>query len=864
MKAKDIRNKFVDFFQKNNHQHISSSSLIPHNDPTLLFANAGMNQFKDYFTGNETPSQKRAVSVQKCVRAGGKHNDLENVGFTPRHHTYFEMLGNFSFGDYFKEEAIAFAWKFLTEELSIPKNKLLITVHQSDDEAENIWMKNHQIPKERIFRLGDKENFWEMGDVGPCGPCTEIFYDHGEKYSDGKKHDLIIHDEGRYVEIWNLVFMQYEKKKNGELVKLPKPSVDTGAGLERVSAVMQGVYWNYDTDLFAPIISKIEAMSGKKYTDTKYQGSMRVIADHIRAATMLITDGAIASNEGRGYVLRRIIRRAIRHLNELQIQQTSFYKLVPAVFEVLGETYPENQKNINLAENILKDEEIKFRETLNQGMKILNDYIEQNTSAKFPGQLAFKLYDTYGFPVDLTEVILQEKNIALDMDGFNQAMENQKQSSRKSQKFQPQDSDIKKFFEIKDKFGASEFVGYDQYETNSKLIAKEVFGDFTALIFDKTPFYAESGGQTGDIGYILDEKNQFEILDTIKPVDQLHVHLVKEPAQNFHLGQSYKLRIDHQKRAATAKNHSATHLLQAALIKVLGNHVKQAGSLVTDEKLRFDFTHNKAMQLSDIDEVEKLVNSYITQNQKVSSSIMSKDKAMEKGAMALFGEKYGSDVRVIEMNNCSIELCGGTHVSSTAEIGIFKIILETSLATGVRRIEAITSENAFQYLFKRSSMFQQIERTVSLKNEDAIQKIEQILADLKLKNKEIENLQTIIQKKENENIFNNHVAINNFKLFITQAKCEAKDLRSLSDLFVDKYPNDVAFIYIQEQDKFVFILKTHKKNALFDLGKICQLSMTNITGRAGGKIDTAQGQGSLQQLDLFISQLKTNLSHVGK
>ncbi|TNF29493.1 MAG: alanine--tRNA ligase, partial [Deltaproteobacteria bacterium] len=629
MKVQEIRDKFSKYFESKGHEKVPSSPLVPLNDDTLLFANAGMNQFKDYFTGKATPDFKRAVTIQKVVRAGGKHNDLENVGLTARHHTFFEMLGNFSFGDYFKKEAIEMAWEFLTVELKLPKDRLYVTVHNSDDEAFEIWEKGIGLSKDRIFRKGDKDNFWEMGDIGPCGPCSEIFYDHGEEHTTpnfkpGPGQDLL-DDELRYVEVWNLVFMQYEKDGKGGQKKLPNPSIDTGMGLERIASVLQGKYWNYDTDAFTPIIKELEKISGKSYADAKYQTAMRVAADHIRSCTMLITDGVIPSNEGRGYVLRRIIRRAIRHLRELDVPQGTFASLSKIVLNELGTEYPQNKANQSLAEKFLTLEEKKFLETLDTGLKFLEESLKSDVKNNiFNGRSAFKLYDTYGFPLDLTQIILKEKGIEVDEDSFNQAMEERKEDSRKSWKGSL-NLDDKIFFQAKDKCGETKFLGYEKTESTAKLLEILDLGEGRqGLIFDQTPFYAEGGGQVGDTGVVTISGKDYEIIDTQKPVDGLFVHFV-QGAENLKSPLEATLKVNAKKRALTARNHSATHLLQSALIEVLGDHVKQSGSMVNPERLRFDFTHMQSLTQKEIDRVEELVNREILKAQDVTATLTSMD-----------------------------------------------------------------------------------------------------------------------------------------------------------------------------------------------------------------------------------------------
>lgn len=863
MKSIHIRNKFIHFFEKKNHLHKASSSLVPLDDPTLLFANAGMNQFKDYFTGKAKANNPRAITFQKCARAGGKHNDLENVGFTARHHTFFEMLGNFSFGDYFKKEAIAYAWEFLTKELNIPEKKLFISVHESDDEALDLWLKTG-VPKERIFKMGDADNFWEMGDIGPCGPCSEIYYDHGEKYQSReiKEGENPLLDEDRYVEIWNLVFMQFEQTHEGRK-PLPKPSVDTGMGLERLAACLQGVYWNYDTDLFRPIIKEIEKLTGADYKNSSQQASIRVLSDHIRAATMLITDGVIPSNEGRGYVLRRIIRRAIRHLGELGVTNCVFYKLVPSVFQVLGETYPENKENMPLAQKLLKLEEEKFRETLQQGMKLLSDEISSlHKGGTLPGEIAFKLYDTYGFPLDLTEVILLEKNLNLDSKGFEKAMEEQKARSQKSQKFQMQQDHKSLFYKIKEENGETIFTGYDRCQSTGTLLKSLLINEETFLVFDQTPFYGESGGQIGDTGEILrDGQVIARVLDTEKPIENLWVHKVK-PLSPLKEGEVYKLCVNKKRRELIKKNHSGTHLLQAALTKVLGNHIKQAGSLVTDKKLRFDFTHTQALSQEEIQKVSSLVNQYIQEEIKVSPKIMSKEKALETGAQALFGEKYGDEVRVVFMGADSIEFCGGTHVENTGDIALFEILSEGSLSSGVRRIEALTSENAIEFFKNRSYLLSEIEGELKVSQAEVPQRVRQIAEELKRKNKEIENLKNKLQQIESKNLFEKieetQQGLSLFTAYLKNKK--AGELRNLSDSFFNENKESSKAILLLATDQNAFLVRRHKTLSKAPLNEILKEIFTKIPGRGGGKPDLVQGsfeKGSLKPFtDEWLKKIK--------
>lgn len=862
MRAQEIRNAFSNYFIKNGHEKHKSSSLAPINDPTILFANAGMNQFKDFFTGKANPTNRRAVTIQKCVRAGGKHNDLENVGFTARHHTFFEMLGNFSFGDYFKKDAIKFAWELLTVELKIPKDKLLVTVHESDDEALMIWHKDMGIPLDRIFKLGDKSNFWEMGDVGPCGPCTEIFYDHGAEKSTGvPAGHQEIDDEGRYVEIWNLVFMQYEKYKEGNEIKrksLPKPSVDTGAGLERVAAALQGKYFNYDSDVFEPIMKSIGKISGKDYyteKNEKLKSSFRVVADHIRSSTMLITDGVLPSNDGRGYVLRKIIRRGVSHLLKLGVNETAFYKIVPAVFASLGEEYPDNASGAALAEKLLKSEEERFKSTLEKGIKIFNEFSTAHTNlTQIPGSVAFKMKDEIGFPIDELELLAKDLGLTIDMPGYETLMQAQREQSKKGGKFKVQEDNAKAFYAIKEKFGETKFTGYEELQTGAKLIAKEEIDHKFYLVFDKSPFYGEGGGQVGDKGEIFSKEGKLAtITDTQKPVDGLHVH-ISEDADALTLGETYQLHVNDSDRRLTMSNHSATHLLQSALIKVLGNHVKQAGSSVGPERLRFDFTHGEALKADEILKVEELVNSAITKNYNVSADTMTKDEATKKGAMALFGEKYGDKVRVLTMGDFSCELCGGTHVKKTGDIGLFKIIVETSLASGVRRIEAITSSNAIEYLLHRSKILSEVEKSFSVKEEKVLDKISALFADVKDRNKQIETLNDKLQNFESQNLFNDQRSIKG-GMTLTVAKATSADqnnMRKLGDIFVDKFPKGILALYAIDGDKASIILKTNRANTSVDCSQIMKTTLPIINGRGGGKPDNAQGSGDAAKINELL------------
>ena len=715
----DIRSSFLEFFRTNGHDIVPSGPLVPRNDPTLLFTNAGMVQFKNYFTGQEKRANPRATSAQKCVRAGGKHNDLDNVGYTARHHTFFEMLGNFSFGDYFKDDAIKFAWDLITHDYGISKDRLCVTVYADDDEAFGIWKKVTGFADEKIIRIGTSANFWSMGDTGPCGPCSEIFYDHGS-HIEGGPPGSPDEDGDRFVEIWNLVFMQFEQHANGTREKLPKPSIDTGMGLERITAVMQGVHDNYDIDLFRHLIAASAEASGSSATGG-HAASHRVIADHLRSTSFLIADGVLPSNEGRGYVLRRIMRRAMRHAHLIGAKDPLMFRLVPALVAEMGAAYPELNRAQALITETLKLEEIRFRETLARGLKLLDEATGTFKSGdKLAGETAFKLYDTYGFPLDLTEDALRARGIGVDTDGFTAAMQKQKAEARKAWAGSGEAADDKIWFELRDELGATEFLGYDAEEAEGNIVAmlkdgarvkSAKTGDTVLLLTNQTPFYAESGGQVGDQGAIFSGKGaQGAVTDTEKK-NGLHVHVVRVTGGEFHLGDAVELRVDGERRRATRANHSATHLLHAALKRVLGPHVSQKGSLVAPDRLRFDFAHPKAVTQDELDRVENQVNAVVRQNSDVSTRLMPTDQAIEAGAEALFGEKYGDEVRVLTMGSdldgdktYSVELCGGTHVRRLGDIGIFAILGESAVAAGVRRIEALTSEGARRWLSDQAEL----------------------------------------------------------------------------------------------------------------------------------------------------------------
>ena len=748
--ANDIRTAFLDFFADKGHAKVQSSSLVPSNDPTLMFTNAGMVQFKNVFTGSETRDYTRAASSQKCVRAGGKHNDLENVGYTARHHTFFEMLGNFSFGDYFKEDAIDFAWELVTKVYGLPKEKLLVTVYSEDDDAFDLWKKIAGLPESKIIRIPTSDNFWSMGDTGPCGPCSEIFFDHGDHIPGGPPGSPD-EDGDRFIEIWNLVFMQYEQMADGARVELPKPSIDTGMGLERISAVLQGTHDNYAVDLLRNLI---EASADFSNTDPDGDSSVshRVIADHLRASSFLIADGVLPSNEGRGYVLRRIMRRGMRHAHLIGCEDPLLYKLVPTLVGNMGQAFPELGRAQALIEETLKLEESRFKKTLDRGLKLLDEESASvGEGGTLSGDVAFKLYDTYGFPVDLTQDALKSKNISVDMDAYEAAMEKQRADARAAWAGSGDAATEKVWFELREKVGATEFLGYDNDEAEGQITALVVegepvqsakAGDKVFLVANQTPFYAESGGQAGDSGVIQLEKAKITVTDTLKKLGDLHVHVGVVEDGEVSVGDDIHLAVDADNRNATRANHSATHLLHAALRRRLGDHVTQKGSLVAPDRLRFDISHPKGVNDNEMADVEDEVNRIIRQNAEVSTRLMTPDEAIEAGAMALFGEKYGDEVRVVSMGelddaNYSTELCGGTHVRRTGDIGLFKVVSEGAVAAGVRRIEALTGAGALAYLEAQDKALHDIAGLLKVNPNDVVGRISALLEERKKLEREL-------------------------------------------------------------------------------------------------------------------------------
>ncbi len=847
MKGRELRQKFLKYFESKGHRIVKSSSLIPANDPTLLFTNAGMNQFKDVFLGKEKRDYKRAASCQKCVRAGGKHNDLENVGKTARHHTFFEMLGNFSFGDYFKKEAIEYAWEFITEVLKIDKSRLYVSVYKDDDEAFEIWHKHIGLAEDRIYRFGEKDNFWQMGDTGPCGPCSEIFYDHGKEYSCGNSCDVGC-DCDRFVEIWNLVFMQFNRDESGNLTPLPSPSIDTGMGLERLAAVMQGVISNYDTDLFQGIIQTIAKASGKRYGENKQDDvAMKVIADHLRATVCLITDGVVPSNEGRGYVLRRIMRRAIRYGKKLGLEIPYLYNFVEAVVDELGVAYPELIESKGNVKKVIKIEEQQFNKTLENGLKVLEGMIKES-EGKLNAEQVFKLYDTFGFPVDLVEDVCNEKGIAVDRAGFEILLEESRKKTREKSKVKV-DLTLKDTFKNIDRFPETVFTGYFEFESDAEVL--DVFsknGEVESLseneegyvLLDKSPFYVESGGQVEDTGKIEGDNLLAEVKGVIQPVEGRRLHRVFIVKGRIKKGDKVKAEIDGERRKAIMRNHTATHLLHAALRRVLGDHVKQAGSLVDPDRLRFDFSHFSRLEEKQLKEIEYLVNREILANKKLVIREMGIDEAKERGAMALFGEKYGDVVRVVEVPDFSIELCGGTHVSMTGEIGLFVIESERSAASGIRRIEAFTGLKAFNYLDSFRKEHFELKSVLKTGNDDIVSQVKKKLDEIKELNKELEKA----KMSGGGNVFEQELK-DGINLVVKQEdNLKPNLLREMADNLKNGKNKTIAFVISVNDNGCSFVLSTTKDLAnSLNSGNILKGIAPIFDGRGGGNPTMAQGGG---------------------
>ncbi|WP_025766496.1 alanine--tRNA ligase [Shigella flexneri] len=849
----EIRQAFLDFFHSKGHQVVASSSLVPHNDPTLLFTNAGMNQFKDVFLGLDKRNYSRATTSQRCVRAGGKHNDLENVGYTARHHTFFEMLGNFSFGDYFKHDAIQFAWELLTSEkwFALPKERLWVTVYESDDEAYEIWEKEVGIPRERIIRIGDNkgapyasDNFWQMGDTGPCGPCTEIFYDHGDHIWGGPPGSPE-EDGDRYIEIWNIVFMQFNRQADGTMEPLPKPSVDTGMGLERIAAVLQHVNSNYDIDLFRTLIQAVAKVTGATDLSNK---SLRVIADHIRSCAFLIADGVMPSNENRGYVLRRIIRRAVRHGNMLGAKETFFYKLVGPLIDVMGSAGEDLKRQQAQVEQVLKTEEEQFARTLERGLALLDEELAKLSGDTLDGETAFRLYDTYGFPVDLTADVCRERNIKVDEAGFEAAMEEQRRRAREASGF---GADYNAMIRVD---SASEFKGYDHLELNGKVTALFVdgkavdainAGQEAVVVLDQTPFYAESGGQVGDKGELKGANFSFAVEDTQK-YGQAIGHIGKLAAGSLKVGDAVQADIDEARRARIRLNHSATHLMHAALRQVLGTHVSQKGSLVNDKVLRFDFSHNEAMKPEEIRAVEDLVNAQIRRNLPIETNIMNLEAAKAKGAMALFGEKYDERVRVLSMGDFSPELCGGTHASRTGDIGLFRIISESGTAAGVRRIEAVTGEGAITTVHADSDRLSEVAHLLKGDSNNLADKVRSVLERTRQLEKELQQLKEQAAAQESANLSSKAIDVNGVKLLVSELSgVEPKMLRTMVDDLKNQLGSTIIVLATVAEGKVSLIAGVSKDvTDRVKAGELIGMVAQQVGGKGGGRPDMAQAGGT--------------------
>ncbi len=853
MKTAELRQKFLKFFESKGHQIVPSSSLVPHDDPTLLFTNAGMNQFKDVFLGFDKRPYSRATTAQKCVRAGGKHNDLENVGYTARHHTFFEMMGNFSFGDYFKRDAIHFAWEFLTSPdwLNLPKEKLLATVYAEDDEAYNIWLNEIGLPAEKIIRIGDNkgakfasDNFWQMGDTGPCGPCSEVFYDHGDHIWGGPPGSAE-EDGDRFIEIWNCVFMQFNRDESGTMNPLPKPSVDTGMGLERMAAVMQHVHANYDIDLFQNLLKAAARETGTEFSIEV--PSLKVIADHIRACSFLIADGVLPSNEGRGYVLRRIIRRAVRHGYKLGQKQTFFHKLVKDLVAEMGAAYPELQEKQSQIEEALKNEETRFAQTLETGMALLEDALQGGVS-KLDGAVIFKLYDTYGFPYDLTADICRERNIDMDEAGFEREMEAQRTRARAAQSFK---ANAQLAYDGQD----TEFKGYSERQTEATVIAlykdgeaidSLTEGDSGAVVIDFTPFYAESGGQVGDVGYIFSGDNRFEVRDTQKIKATVNGQFGMLVSGRLNVGDAVTAKIDSDVRNANMRNHSATHLMHKALRDVLGTHVEQKGSLVTAELTRFDISHPQAVSAEEIAEVERRVNAAILANVAVDAAVMSMDDAQKAGAMMLFGEKYGDEVRVLKMGDFSTELCGGTHVARTGDIGLFKIVSEGGIAAGIRRLEAITGLNALQWAQNQERLVRDIIGEVKAQTEkDVLAKIQANAAQTKTLEKALSQAKGELAVYAAAKLLDNAQDLGAASLVVAQIDAEAGALRDIVTDLTGKSEQAVVLLAAVNEGKVSLCAGVSKPlTAKVKAGDLVKFVAEQVGGKGGGRPDLAQAGGT--------------------
>jgi alanyl-tRNA synthetase len=865
MTGSEIRQKFLAYFQSHGHTVVSSSALVPQKDPTLLFTNAGMVQFKNYFTGEERPPFPRAATSQKCVRAGGKHNDLENVGYTARHHTFFEMLGNFSFGDYFKEGAIAMGWEFLVDFLGLPPDKLWVTIHEGeeslgigpDEEARQFWRK--YVPEERILAFPSKDNFWQMGDTGPCGPCSEIVIDQGPAVGCGRPECAPGCDCDRYLELWNLVFMQFERYADGTIKPLPKPSIDTGMGLERITAIVQGVKSNYDTDLFTRILKAVGGACGKEYVPSSPEGvSFRVIADHARAATFLISDGVLPSNEGRGYVLRRIMRRAMRHGKKLGIHDPFLFRLTDEVIALMQDAYPDLVSQREMVRNMISNEEERFSETLNTGLRLWADEIRKLKERRLkviPGDLIFRLYDTYGFPLDLTEEIARDEGFPLDKKGFEEAMEAQRERARESWRGSGEEGLKEAYKSLAALKVKTEFVGYDRLEAEGKILkmfkgetevegGKE--GEEVEVITDRSPFYGEAGGQQGDQGILSRDGSRMDVTRSSRPLPEVIVHHGIIRSGVFRVGDTLRLRVNAEIRGRTALNHTATHLLQAALREVLGDHVKQAGSLVGPDRLRFDYTHFSPLSEGEIDRVEEIVNSQIRQNLRVGVSHIPYKEAIQKGAMALFGEKYGDIVRLVQVGEVSAELCGGTHTARSGDIGLFRILSETGVASGVRRIEAATGEGAWKILKKEEAEFRAVSDLVKAKPGEVAEKVQRILKQQRDLEREYRALQVRIASGKTKDLISSVREVKGVRVLSTRVETkDPKSLRETADRLKDQIKSGIILLGAQGDGKVMLLCAvTPDLTGKYPAQKLVKEIAQIVGGTGGGRADMAQAGGT--------------------
>ena len=858
MKSNELRKLFIDYFSQKGHKVVPSSSLVPKNDPSLLFTNAGMVQFKSVFLGEEERDYKRAVTSQKCVRAGGKHNDLENVGHTARHHTFFEMLGNFSFGDYFKKEALEYAWEFLTRKVNLPADKLWVTIYKDDDEAFELWRTVIGVRADRIVRLGEKDNFWSMGDTGPCGPCSEILIDQGPEMSCGKPGCAVGCDCDRYLEIWNLVFMQYNRDQTGKLTPLPKPSIDTGMGLERLSAVVQKVRSNFETDLFQAIIKEIANLAGVPYhKDAQADISYQVIADHLRAMTFLISDGVLPSNEGRGYVLRRILRRASRYAKLIGINKPILYKLTGAVVDEMREAYPELADSRDHVAKVVLLEEERFAATLDSGLALLNESVAKLKASgrvMIPGDVLFRLYDTFGFPLDLVADMARDMHLELDEDGYRRAMQEQREKARAAWAGSGEEKVKPVYKEVSASIKKPVFVGYSELEGTAEVLAiikgeKSITeahdGDEVEIILDRTPFYAESGGQVGDKGELLGEASKFDVTDTTKPVPDLIVHRGKIRKGTFKTGDAILAKVETDSRADIARHHTVTHILHATLRSVLGEHVKQAGSLVSPDRLRFDFTHYTALTEREKERVEELVNERIFENHPVDTTVMDIDQAIAAGAMALFDEKYGDKVRVVTVKDVSKELCGGTHTRASGDIGMFKIVSEAGIAAGVRRIEALAGRRAYREVKKEEKSLREIAQVLKSSDADVVERVEKLLAQLKESEKELDRMKHKLQSSQAGDVIGEAKEINGIMVLAKRVDgIDAKDLRDFGDKLRDKLGSGVLALGSVKDDKVSLIVMVSKDlTTRFHAGALIKEMALILGGTGGGRADLAQSGG---------------------